>query len=110
MTREAERKSKSSRADYLPESTVGNQSYRKGGPLGEAIPNPSPPEPIVGEIALRRRVAEKAYELYEKRGHTHGHDLGDWLEAERLVLAEMRAESIKNVPDSRKRARRSKKE
>jgi DUF2934 family protein len=36
-----------------------------------------------------RRIAEKAYELYECRGCCHGRDLDDWLEAEQLVLAEI---------------------
>ena len=31
-------------------------------------------------------VARVAYELFERRGRTHGHDLQDWLEAERIVL------------------------
>ena len=28
-------------------------------------------------------VARRAYELYEQRGREHGHDLDDWLQAER---------------------------
>ena len=32
------------------------------------------------------RVAIKAYELFERRGFSHGHDMEDWLQAERLVL------------------------
>ncbi len=35
-------------------------------------------------------IAQRAYELYEQRGHTHGHDLEDWLEAERQILNEAR--------------------
>ncbi len=31
-----------------------------------------------------RRIAEKAYALWEKRGRPHGDDLQDWLEAERI--------------------------
>src|SRR5258708_40269798 len=27
-------------------------------------------------------IARRAYELYEQRGGEHGHDLGDWLQAE----------------------------
>ncbi len=34
-------------------------------------------------------VAEKAYELFERRGWEHGHDVDDWLEAERMVMAEL---------------------
>lgn len=43
----------------------------------------------------RRRIAEKAYELYERRGFCHGCDLDDWLEAERLLLAEIDAQTAK---------------
>ena len=31
-------------------------------------------------------IARVAYELYEKRGRAHGHELGDWIEAERIVM------------------------
>ena len=30
-------------------------------------------------------VARVAYELFQQRGGLHGHDLEDWLEAERIV-------------------------
>jgi len=36
------------------------------------------------------QVARKAYELFERRGGEHGHDVDDWLEAERLVVEELR--------------------
>jgi len=32
-------------------------------------------------------VAEVAHRLFEQRGSAHGHDLDDWLEAERRVAA-----------------------
>ena len=35
---------------------------------------------------LGSRLAERAYELYVQRGYKHGHDLEDWLEAERQIL------------------------
>jgi hypothetical protein len=35
-------------------------------------------------------IAKKAYELFEGRGRAHGHDVDDWLEAERLVMEEPR--------------------
>jgi hypothetical protein len=43
----------------------------------------SAPIPINLEEEIRRR----AYELYEQRGCTPGHDHSDWVEAEREVLA-----------------------
>jgi len=42
---------------------------------------------------VRERIAQRAYTLYERRGGVHGLDVEDWLEAERLVLAESRAGS-----------------
>ena len=35
---------------------------------------------------LHSLIAEQAYALYELRGRVHGHDLDDWLEAERLIF------------------------
>ena len=37
---------------------------------------------------LHARVAARAYAFYERRGYEDGHDLEDWLEAERRILAE----------------------
>lgn len=34
---------------------------------------------------LHEKIQKKAYELYEKRGVTHGNDWADWFEAEKLV-------------------------
>lgn len=61
----------------------------------------------VDEPALRDRVAQKAYELYEKRGRTDGCNVEDWLEAERLVLDEVGSE-CSTSKESTKRANRSK--
>ncbi len=72
----------------------------------------SPPggagQSIPGGEALRHRIAEKAYELYQKRGQSHGHDLGDWLEAGRLVLGEIRSQAQSKAKKPRSRGRRSK--
>jgi len=35
---------------------------------------------------LGSRIAKKAYELYVQRGQEDGHDIEDWLEAERQIL------------------------
>ena len=32
-------------------------------------------------------IARLAYSLYEQRGGEHGHDVEDWIQAERTVLA-----------------------
>jgi hypothetical protein len=49
---------------------------------------PTPPLTISDE-ELYQRVARKAYELYQQRGEKAGHDLEDWLTAERLVRDEL---------------------
>ena len=35
---------------------------------------------------VQQRIAVRAYELYRERGCCDGHDLDDWLEAERAIL------------------------
>jgi hypothetical protein len=40
------------------------------------------------EEANPSRIAELAYRLYEERGRQAGHELEDWLEAERRVSAQ----------------------
>jgi hypothetical protein len=37
---------------------------------------------------LRTRIAARAYSFYERRGYEDGFDFEDWLEAERMILAE----------------------
>ena len=37
-----------------------------------------------GEV--RQSIALRAYELYRERGAINGHDLDDWLEAERAII------------------------
>jgi Protein of unknown function (DUF2934) len=44
---------------------------------------------------IRARIAEQAYQLYEQRGCIPGHDAEDWLDAERLILAELSAQAKK---------------
>ena len=40
--------------------------------------------------ARQDEVAQVAYELFERRGRAPGHDVEDWLEAERIVRARRR--------------------
>ncbi len=35
---------------------------------------------------IRRKIAIRAYQLYEERGRQHGRDLDDWLLAEAEIL------------------------
>ncbi len=36
-------------------------------------------------IPIEQQIQQRAYELYEQRGRTDGHDLEDWLQAEREI-------------------------
>ena len=62
-------------------------------------------ESTMGDEVLRQRIAEKAYELYEKRGQSHGQDLDDWLEAERLVLSEIGSQAHSTAKKPRRKER-----
>ena len=42
---------------------------------------PKSEEPTV-LIPIEQQIKQRAYELYEQRGRTDGHDLDDWLQAE----------------------------
>ena len=46
-------------------------------------------KPIELTDDIRGRIALKAYELFEQRGHG-GREMEDWLEAETIVMAEIR--------------------
>ena len=39
------------------------------------------------EIPVRSKIESRAYEIYLRRGATHGRALDDWLSAEREVLS-----------------------
>lgn len=51
----------------------------------------APAASVLSDEELHRRIAQTAYERYLNRGQIHGHDLDDWLDAERLVVAELGA-------------------
>jgi len=48
-------------------------------------------------IGLQDRIAMRAYELFLAHGATDGHDLEDWLQAERELLAEASASRPREV-------------
>ena len=50
-------------------------------------PSTEPPHMTPNDDAIARR----AYELYERRGGAHGHDVDDWIQAEADIRA-LRAE------------------
>lgn len=56
------------------------------------------------DLELRRRIAERAYQLYEMRGGSHGHDVEDWLKAEREIRATGRRRLATRAPRTAKKA------
>ena len=62
-------------------------------------------ESTTGGEALHQRIAEKAYELYHKRGESHGQALDDWPEAERLVLSEIGSQARSTAKKPRRKER-----
>jgi hypothetical protein len=63
---------------------------------------------IGNDDRVRARIAEQAYYLYEKRGCIPGHEAEDWLEAERLVRAELGVQTKKPPKvTARRRAQRA---
>jgi hypothetical protein len=47
----------------------------------------------VTPAARMELIQQKAYELYVQRGKTPGHEVEDWLTAEKLVDRDLRSES-----------------
>ncbi|MBY0249160.1 MAG: DUF2934 domain-containing protein [Nitrospiraceae bacterium] len=43
--------------------------------------------PEGADLSLQKEIALRAYELYLQRGGTDGHEVEDWLRAEREVLS-----------------------
>jgi hypothetical protein len=49
----------------------------------------------MAKVALMKRgptqvqIANRAFEIYVSRGGEHGHDVGDWFEAERQLRTEL---------------------
>lgn len=35
---------------------------------------------------IKNKIAQRAYQIFESRGKTHGYDVDDWLRAERVIL------------------------
>ena len=78
---------------------------------GEAVAQPrSGPERSPQQVErdttteeIRTRIEKLAYELYQQRGGQDGYDRQDWLEAERLTLAEptrTRQDRVGRLPTS----------
>ena len=57
---------------------------------------PVPGRPIQSETKryeysrdVKKRIAARAYQTFERRGKAHGHDLDDWLDAEAQIVWEL---------------------
>jgi hypothetical protein len=44
----------------------------------------------MSEVNFREEIVKVARDLFEKRGRVEGHDLDNWLEAERIVMTKHR--------------------
>ena len=66
------------------------------------------PMSSISNPGLHRQIAEKAYELFQSRGHVHGHDLDDWVEAERRIMATLDELREWRPPDGRAAKRKAK--
>ena len=60
------------------------------------------PMSSINNPGLHRQIAEKAYELFQNRGQVDGHDLDDWVEAERHVMATLGARIVSTEPARRR--------
>ncbi len=68
-----------------PRRTASSTRTSKSNPSQIPPPTRAESQHAYYEV-LGSRIAHRAYELYLQRGQEHGHDLEDWLEAERQIL------------------------
>jgi hypothetical protein len=50
--------------------------------------------------SITEAIARRAYELFLERGSQHGHDLDDWLRAERELFDAMQAYKASRKPET----------
>jgi hypothetical protein len=76
-----------------PKAVTSGPSEQSFGPAsgadGAPASNGEPQVSIMSAVEFNARVARKAFDLFEQRGRHEGHDVEDWLEAERLVKEEL---------------------
>jgi hypothetical protein len=53
-------------------------------------------------MVMHEEIARKAYELWEQSGRIPGHDLDNWIEAERIMKARSEEEKSSGQKDSNK--------
>jgi hypothetical protein len=49
--------------------------------------SPANASAVPSACCAHTQIKERAFEIFESRGSTHGDDMQDWLLAERLVMA-----------------------
>lgn len=79
---------KRTKADRLQRQTEQLEKRVERHP-DEVEKNPSTlapkPEEATVLIPIEQQIQQRPYELYERRGRIDGHDLDDWIQAEREV-------------------------
>jgi hypothetical protein len=75
--------------EYHPDTLNRQYEQKLYHHYGDSSQGNQPAEPTISDQEVRRRIAKKAYELYERRGRVPGREVEDWLEAERMVMAEL---------------------
>ncbi len=76
--------------DRTARNTVPTSSIRTGGATATA-PRPTGTKPGYGKTGAitREQIAQRAHEIWMKRGCKPGEDERNWLEAEKQLKAEM---------------------
>jgi len=54
--------------------------------------HPSVRQHLLADEIIRKRIAFRAYQIFEERGRLHGYDKEDWQQAEREILSELIAQ------------------
>ena len=57
---------------------------------------------IAKRLPTHLQIAHRAFEIYVSRGGDHGHDAGDWFEAERQLLNELQQDKRTDKPTQRR--------
>jgi hypothetical protein len=80
----ASRPAKKATSETKTSTTAKGALLPKTRARGPEISYPGPSMALSEE--LRERIAQRAYEIHQRRGGEHGSDWEDWLQAEREIL------------------------
>ena len=67
------------------------EPLRHGDESARSVPSGAPVTSRIAADPDRDEVARRAYQIYLRKGQPEGHDLENWLEAERELKAERRS-------------------